>query len=60
MERPGGALFAWRSVLLMRGAIVRGARFFASSASRRRLRMNRPTCRPHSWSPSRISFTISG
>ena len=29
MQQPGGALFAWRSVLLMRGAIVRGARFFA-------------------------------
>ena len=33
---------------------------FASSASRRRLRMWVATWRPHSWSPSRISLMISG
>jgi ribosomal protein S18 acetylase RimI-like enzyme len=28
LERPGGTRFGWRSMLLLRGAIVRGARFF--------------------------------
>lgn len=32
MERPGGSAFAWRSLLLLRGAIVRGARFFGELA----------------------------
>lgn len=29
LERPGGALFGARSLLVLRGAIVRGARFFS-------------------------------
>jgi ribosomal protein S18 acetylase RimI-like enzyme len=29
LERPGGALFSARSILFLRGGIVRGARFFA-------------------------------
>ena len=29
LERPGGTFFGWRSMLLLRGAIGRGGRFFA-------------------------------
>jgi ribosomal protein S18 acetylase RimI-like enzyme len=32
LERPGGSRFGLRSVLALRGAIVRGARFFAALA----------------------------
>jgi ribosomal protein S18 acetylase RimI-like enzyme len=32
LDAPGGALFGWRSALALRGAIVRGARFFAALA----------------------------
>lgn len=32
LDGPGGSLFAWRSLLLLRGAVVRGARFLAALA----------------------------